>query len=170
MKSNYGAIGRQITLEWQRGVFVPVGTFENRTAHRLSVELNADEVFLQLLAIYRAEGRTVSRAPQSVDYAPKTFARRLEAGTLNKSDFAAAMDRLFAANRICDEWAGEFHSKQKRVIGVPAPAPGTSNMPFNSISDEFPGSSNSAGIGASDFLQHVPSSHPIPLGGWKPAP
>jgi RecA-family ATPase len=170
MKSNYGPIGRQITLEWQRGVFVPVGTVENRTAHRLSVELNADDVFLQLLEAYRVEGRTVSRVPQSVDYAPKTFARRPEAGTLNKNDLASAMDRLFAANRICDEWAGEFQSKQKRVIGVPAPASGTSEMPSNSISNEFPGSAHSAENRASNFFQHVPSSHPIPLGGWKPAP
>lgn len=170
MKSNYGAIGKQITLEWQHGAFIPIGVVENKSAHRRTVETSADDVFLQLLEAYRSEGRTVSRIPQSVDFAPKTFARHPVAGALGKADFAAAMDRLFAANRICDEWVGDYQSKKKRIIGLPVPALGISNMPSNSISNEFPGSSNSAENGASGLFQHVPSSHPIPLGGWKPGP
>jgi RecA-family ATPase len=153
MKSNYAAIGQKLTLEWKDGVFHSIGHAENGHAHKLAAEHVADDVFMRLLIAYRAEGKTVSRVPQSVDYAPKLFARRPEAGQLNKHAFAAAMERLFGSNRICDEMAGDYASKKKRVIGIPA-ADATSNMPSNSISNEFPGSSNSAENRSSNLFQH----------------
>lgn len=152
-KANLGPIGKKLTLEWKDGVFHSIGHAENGYAHKLAAEHVVDEVFMRLLIAYHAEGKTVSRVPQSVDYAPKLFARRPEAGQITKHQFAAAMDRLFGSNRICDEMAGDYASKKKRVIGIPIVDP-ASNMPSNSISNEFPGSSNSADNRTSDFFQH----------------
>lgn len=137
-KSNYGPKGGQVRVRWERGVFVEVDRASSQAAHREASELGIDELFLRLLADFTQRGQTVSRVPQSIDHAPKLFAKHREAGNHGKRDFAEAMNRLFAQGRIADGWAGEFQSKQKRVIVLVDAAEGTSNSPSNSTSNEFP--------------------------------
>lgn len=60
MKANYGATGQELRLRWQSGVFVEVGRTSNEPAHRAAAEQAADELFLQLLAEFTSQGRTVS--------------------------------------------------------------------------------------------------------------
>ncbi|WP_294267014.1 AAA family ATPase [uncultured Sphingomonas sp.] len=103
MKSNYGVIGKQITLEWQSGVFAAVATAENRTAHRQASEDNIDALFLELLADLTAKGQRLSSAYQSkTRYAPKLMASHPRANGTNEKGFEQAMLRLMAAGRIED--------------------------------------------------------------------
>ena len=57
---------------------------------------------MQLLERFNGQGRNVSHARTSNNYAPVTFAKETEAikHGLRKADFEAAMRDLFAAGRI----------------------------------------------------------------------
>lgn len=161
MKANYGAVGQQIRVKWERGVFVIVGTVGTAAAHRKANDQSADELFLQILADFDRDGKTVARAPQSIDYAPKLFAKHPNAQGFTKQQFAVAMDRLFIANRIGEQAVG-FASKSKRVIVAMETSNSTSNMPSNSTSGEFPTSSNSAENRCSNLFEHRSAESPIP--------
>jgi RecA-family ATPase len=161
MKANYGEVGQQIRVKWERGAFVIVGAVSTAAAHRKANDQSADELFLHILAAFDNSGKTVARAPQSVDYAPKLFAKHPDAQGFTKQQFAVAMDRLFSANRI-DEQAIGFASKSKRVIVAVDTSNSTSNMPSNSTSDEFPTCSNSAENRGSNLFEHRSAESPIP--------
>ncbi|MFB0874249.1 AAA family ATPase [Sphingobium sp. sgz301303] len=164
MKANYGAVGQQISVKWERGAFVIVGTVGTAAAKRKANDQSADELFLQILAAFDASGKTVARAPQSIDYAPKLFAKHPDAQGFTKQQFAVAMDRLFSTGRIGEQAVG-FASKSKRVIVAAATSNSTSNMPSNSTSGEFPTSSNSAENRCSNLFEHRAAESPIPARG-----
>jgi hypothetical protein len=161
MKANYGAVGQQIRVKWERGVFVIVGTVSTAAAHRKANDQSADELFLQILSDFDRDGKTVARAPQSIDYAPKLFAKHPNAQGFTKPQFAVAMDRLLIANRIGEQAVG-FASKSKRVIVAVETSNSTSNMPSNCTSGEFPSSSNSAENRCSKLFEHRAAESPIP--------
>lgn len=62
-------------------------------------ELRAEQVFINLLSEFAAEGRHVSATP-SANYAPAVFARDIRAENLSKRGLIEAMGRLFARGRI----------------------------------------------------------------------
>jgi RecA-family ATPase len=98
VKNNYGPMGEKISLRWERGVFVP----ENAAAaspYRAAAEGKVDETFLQLLDKATAQGRAVRPNP-GPGYAPSTFEDDPDAGGIKSKAFAAAMDRLFKAQKI----------------------------------------------------------------------
>jgi RecA-family ATPase len=160
-KSNYGAVGQQIRVQWKRGAFEIIGAVSTAAAHRKANEQSAEDLFLHILAVFTKGGKTVARAPQSVNHAPKLFAKHPDANGITRQQFANAMDNLFAADRIGEEDIG-YKSKPKLIIVALETSNSTSNMPSNSTSDEFPGCSNSAENRASNLFQHTSAESPIP--------
>jgi RecA-family ATPase len=97
MKANYARTGEIINLQWKDGIFVPVAM--PGTLDRLADDRDADELFLQLLDRFTAQGRNASHSPTANNYAPTMFAKDSE-GKGKKKEFAAAMERLFSARKI----------------------------------------------------------------------
>src|SRR5262249_32917985 len=75
LKNQYGPVSESITLEWQGGLYLPVGgaTFDAATRRE-----RAREVFIAILQRYEGEGRTASDRT-GANYAPKLFAQEGEA-------------------------------------------------------------------------------------------
>ena len=103
-KNQYGPVGEAIALRYQHGLFLPEQGMSS--LDKLAREQKAEETFLSLLARLGREGRNVSDKSNSPGYAPTTFAREKEAKGIRKDDLAAAMRRLFAANKIHVEQYG----------------------------------------------------------------
>lgn len=116
MKNNYGKSGNVWKLRWKDGVFVredQPGGFEASIAKR-----KAEDVFLDLLARSASEGRDVSESRNAGNYAPKFFSRRPDSTGFTKSDFTAAMERLFADKKIRVEHYGRAGDSRKRIVAV----------------------------------------------------
>jgi RecA-family ATPase len=99
MKNQYGALAPNVTLRFEKGVFIPEirgGSIDSEAA-----EQRAREVFLNLLDRFTREGRNVSDR-KGTSYAPALFAREKEAKAVNLNSKALenAMRALFAGNRI----------------------------------------------------------------------
>lgn len=87
-KVNYGRSGGELRLMWRNGVFVPDdGT---RTDGR---ELEAEQIFLDLLRDWDATGRKVS-PNRSPSFAPTVFAKDARGKRIGKVAFEKAMNRL----------------------------------------------------------------------------
>jgi RecA-family ATPase len=99
-KNNYGPVAERILLRWERGVFVPEGC--SSSLEKLAAEQRVDDRFLQLLAQFTHQGRNLSDKQKANSYAPKMFAQHeaASASRMSKAAFEAAMNRLFAANKI----------------------------------------------------------------------
>jgi RecA-family ATPase len=116
-KNQYGPASREITLRWQRGLFLPVSSgIDDRVA---AAEL-ADVVFLKLLGRFADSNRDVCDKAGTA-YAPSLFAAEAEAKEyrLKKADMADAMRRLFMANKIHVAKEGPA-SKQRRRLRLGA--------------------------------------------------
>jgi RecA-family ATPase len=103
-KNQYGPMGEAIVLRYRHGLFLPEQGMSS--LDKLGREQKAEETFLTLLARLGREGRNVSDKPNSPGYAPTTFAKEKEAKGFRKDDLAAAMRRLFAADKIHVEQYG----------------------------------------------------------------
>ena len=117
MKANYGPVGMEIRLRWAKGVFrldgQSVGAFD-----RLAADAKADRVFLDLLAKFEREGRSVS-PKRSNTYAPVMFAAHPNAEGVTKRALEAAMERHFAAARIVVETIGPASRQTSRIVRTP---------------------------------------------------
>jgi len=94
-KNKYGPTGETVVVRYQNGLFVPVNgmtSLEKAAQHQ-----DDDELFLSMLDQFEQQGRHVSDKVNANNYAPAMFSK---ANGLAKARFAAAMDRLFAANKI----------------------------------------------------------------------
>jgi RecA-family ATPase len=101
-KNNYGPTSESIVVRYQNGLFLPVQGVAS--LDKLAQERRAEDVFLDLLARFTRENRTVG-AKSGTSYAPALFAREDEAKKLALSGKAleAAMRRLFKAGTIWNE-------------------------------------------------------------------
>lgn len=114
MKANYAAAGSRIKLRWRDGVFVAdqpsaggvVGAIERRTV---------ETIFLECLAALQRQGRWASPGRSSPDYAPKIIAKMPQARGHTKADIEAAMQALFAANRIRVGEVGKLANRLPRM-------------------------------------------------------
>jgi RecA-family ATPase len=97
-KNQYGPIGETIVLRYQRGLFLPERGMSS--LDKLAREQKAEEIFLALLARYERQGRNLSDKTTANNSAPACFCKEEEANGIRKDDLAAAMLRLFAANKI----------------------------------------------------------------------
>jgi len=97
-KNQYGPTGETIVVRYQHGLFLPVpGT---GSLERMAQDQADDELFLTLLDQFEKQGRNASDNASAKNYAPLKFSLDPRAKNTSKARFAAAMNRLFAANKI----------------------------------------------------------------------
>jgi RecA-family ATPase len=113
-KLNYGRLGQEIRLRWTMGVFCPADTAASQQAVAEEQE-RIDRVFLELLAAYEAEGRTVGSAPSAI-YAPTLFAKDSRAKGVSKKGLTDSMNRLFASGRIRAEEYGPPSKRRSKLV------------------------------------------------------
>jgi RecA-family ATPase len=119
LKNQYGTLGEKVTLKYQDGLFLPLPGIS--TLDKTGRTAKVDEVFLDILRRWGAQGRNASEKKTAHSYAPSAFALEQEAKkhSIRKGDLEAAMRRLFAANKICVEPYGK-PSKGFTRLGVKA--------------------------------------------------
>jgi RecA-family ATPase len=81
----------------------------------MAAQSRADQIFLDLLTAYEAQGRYVSDK-HSTSYAPAVFAKDALAKGSTKAGLAAAMNRLFAANKIGVETYGPPSKQHRKLV------------------------------------------------------
>jgi RecA-family ATPase len=94
MKANYGAIGEEIPLRWQNGVFV-LDQGPDTGAMALASRA-ADDVFLSVFVKMCAQGQRLS-PNTGVAYAPKKISGHADAKGYTSRRMAEAMQRLLDA-------------------------------------------------------------------------
>ena len=99
MKANYGASGGVLSMRWNQGVFVLDEAASISTLSAAGEHARIDAIFLDLLARYLSEGRSLNVA-HSRNCAPHVFSLDARANGITQRAFVAAMNRLFAAGRI----------------------------------------------------------------------
>jgi RecA-family ATPase len=119
-KNQFGPMSANIVLRYRNGLFLP----ERGTSglDKIAREAKADEIFLDLLKRFAGEGRNVSHNANAKTYAPTVFAGESEANQhhLRKTDFEAAMRRLFEAKKIHVENYGRPSRPYTRIVAGPA--------------------------------------------------
>jgi RecA-family ATPase len=157
-KSNYGPLTASIPIRWENGVFVVAAknAFDETVA-----EAMAEEVFMMLLRRFSAQGRSVG-PNRSSNYAPIKFAEQPEAKEkkITKDEFAAAQERLLAADRIKVVPDGPPSRRRDRLVEASPASP--SNGPSNTPSNGLPTPSNGV-------CSHTPLIPPSPLEAGKGA-
>jgi RecA-family ATPase len=118
-KQNYGAVGNQIRVRWCNGVFTREGDAVG--VDKLTAMKAAEQVFLDILRSFAAQGREVSHKPSS-SYAPKIFAAHPKSCGIKNNVFALAMNRLIDANAIHIETYGPPSRHYSKLVIGPRPA------------------------------------------------
>jgi RecA-family ATPase len=116
LKANYSQVGPLVTLRWKKGVFRVEGEGKG-DFDRTAESAKSERVFLDLIAEFEKQGRHVSSKP-SGSYAPTAFARNPAAVGLSKKALKAAMERLFAANRIKTVTCGPQSRQWSKIVLV----------------------------------------------------
>jgi phage/plasmid primase-like uncharacterized protein/RecA-family ATPase len=114
MKSNRAAIGGQIVVRYDKGMFVreQESTLDARDAAH-----QAERAFMELLAQFERECRTVSDK-SGPNYAPFVFSKHPGANGIQKGQLEKAMNRLFGDNRIKVEETGPMSRRQRKIVVV----------------------------------------------------
>jgi RecA-family ATPase len=114
-KNQYGPRGENIVLRYQRGLFLPEGGISN--LDKASRSAKAEEVFMDLLRRFGAEGRNVSENKNAPTYAPAKFEREEEAKKFRfkKAELEQAMRDLFRTQRLRVEPYGKASLGRQRL-------------------------------------------------------
>lgn len=113
MKANYARAHQVVRMRWDRGRFVreDAAPAEQLTAAAIQA---TDAKFLELVALYQAEGQTLCLAgPHS---APKKLARDPRVGGLTKGAISEAMTRCLTAGTIVNEEYGPPSKPMRRLV------------------------------------------------------
>lgn len=115
MKANYGPVGETITLRWKAGLFLPIASTGG--LDKLAAEQRSEHLFLKLLELFTRQGRNTSEKSNAPTFGPTLFAKENEAreAGIRKTDFEAAMRRLFATDKICLEPFGPPSKGRQRL-------------------------------------------------------
>lgn len=116
MKSNYSRKGGEIRIEWTPRGFTLSDARPMMAAARDTLQ-EAEGRFMELLAAYTVEGRSVGASP-GANYAPALFARDARSKGVSKKAFVAGMNQLFANSRIQVVPYGPPSRGTKRVEAV----------------------------------------------------
>ena len=116
-KANYGRAGGSVALRWRNGVFVLDLITD---ADQMQANAADERAFLDVLASFERAGRDASDKPSSA-YAPNLFAEEAKAKGVGKRRLIAAMERLFASDRIHVEMKGSASKQRRRILAGPAP-------------------------------------------------
>jgi RecA-family ATPase len=98
MKMNDGRAGEKVKVRWNGTTFTTEAT-AGPSPQKAKAERDTDDLFLQLLNIAAAQNRYFSPSP-GISFAPTRLAEMPQAKGIHKKTLAAAMERLFAAERI----------------------------------------------------------------------
>jgi RecA-family ATPase len=113
-KSNYGPASMSLTLEWKKGLFVPV--HGPTGLDKLALDAKAEDVFIDLLKELTGQGRNVN-ANKGPTYAPAVFAKEDAASSITKAALEKAMERLLKTKAIkVEQFGPPSHSRTKLVI------------------------------------------------------
>jgi RecA-family ATPase len=112
-KSNYGPPSESIVLRYCDGLFLPVPGIS--TIERAAREADADAIAFQQI---RSDQMNLSNNPHAGNYAPRVFAKTLEAKQkgLTEHDFEGAMQRLIAGGKIKVERYGRPSEPRYRLV------------------------------------------------------
>lgn len=112
-KANYGRVGSEMLLKWERGVFVSAGAV--RSVNSAEVLAHNEEVFLKLLSIRVKQGLDVS-PNVSNNYAPKVLAKLPEAKGISTKALETAMLRLLEREMLKIEEKGPPSRRVKYLV------------------------------------------------------
>jgi RecA-family ATPase len=114
-KNQYGPRGDNIILRYQRGLFLPEGGVSS--LDKASRSAKTEEVFMDLLRRFGAEGRNVSENKNAPTYAPAKFEKEDEAKKfrLKKAEFEQAMRDLFRTQKLRVEPYGKVSLGRQRL-------------------------------------------------------
>jgi RecA-family ATPase len=117
-KNQYGPLGETITIEYRNGLYLPVHAIGG--LEKVAADQSTDDLFLEMLAKFQAQGRNVSHNKQSPTYAPAAFISDPKvAKTPNgKKALGQAMERLFTAKKIRSENYGKPSRPLYRLVTV----------------------------------------------------
>ena len=120
MKSNYSALAKPVKLTWRDGLLVPDTLPRLAPIDRAALDERARRVFMELLARYNKQDRTVSSKERANNFAPTEFMDKDEAMQLatsrkeRKRLLTNAMKQLLDKNSV-QLGTGPLHeSKSKR--------------------------------------------------------
>jgi RecA-family ATPase len=113
MKANYARGDASIWLRWQKGRWAPDGSLESFNG--VATQAKVDQVFLDLVGRFQAEGRDVSpnRGPT---YAPAILSSHPDALGVSRKALELAMNRLLGAKKIVVEPLGPPSKRRSRII------------------------------------------------------
>ncbi len=116
-KVNSAKAGQQVTARWSDGFFeVPTGEGQAGTAlASLNREMEADDLFLRLLAWCDRRGKNLSDSNRSGNFAPKLMAKMCDTEGFGQGELAAAMFRLIRADRLCLQPYGRAGDERRRL-------------------------------------------------------
>ena len=118
-KNQYGPIGEPIILRYRNGLYLPEAGISG--LDKLAAEQQAEEVFLGLLTQFTRQGRNVSHTKTAPTYAPAEFVKDPAAKGIRKEALAAAMNRLFSAEKVHVERYGRPSRPYSRLATGPSP-------------------------------------------------
>jgi hypothetical protein len=114
VKANHAVTGTTIQLEWRDKLLVPV---LSSTGILGSIKRRAAEaVFLDLLDGATRQGRPLSDSKHAGNYAPRVLATSPKAERYTAKELAAAMERLFANDKIHMEVYGRPGDQRRRLV------------------------------------------------------
>lgn len=114
-KANYAAVGFELKVRWQNGVFVPLGECKPGRLSKMVAENAADQKFLEMLDRFEAQGRNVCTKNGS-NFAPSQFAEQPDAGGIKKKGFQNAMNRLLNSGKITQETVGPESRQRNKLV------------------------------------------------------
>jgi len=119
-KANYAARNDELRLRWRNSVIEPEPPIASLATPfgRLDVR----DVFMALLDEFTTNKRPVSEASRASNYAPRLFAKqsREQRQDYRESDFARAMETLFASRKIENVDYGRPSDMRRRIARVRA--------------------------------------------------
>lgn len=118
-KANYAASGAEVHCRWHEWAFIAGDADQGGIGAEHAADAAAnmdDDLFLACLTERNRQQRPVSERP-SPTYAPTEFTKMPESKRIGKPRLAAAMDRLFRANRIERREVGKGPDR-KPIFGI----------------------------------------------------
>ena len=126
-KTNYGPVGRPLTVRSSAGVYVPRGG--GSSLDRLAAAQKAQETFMTLLGLFNEQGQALSPS-KGANYAPTVFARHKGGKGISTHQFADAMQELLDRKIIKIEISGSPSRQRKRLVPMCDPLPTTYQPPL----------------------------------------
>jgi hypothetical protein len=113
VKANHGKVGGTIEMRWDDGIYV-LDTGADPAVESV-IHSASDKLFLELLAVFTAQGQNVGIIT-GTSYAPAKMAAHPKAKGYSKNQLAAAMQRLLDNKRIKVKTEGSPSRQRSRLV------------------------------------------------------